>query len=282
MRLVHLNPLKNNSEVKRWRILTGSIERQSVNSPSSKFTAHMEIARRIEDIVQVHKYFSPTFPGRFSNDPDVIIASSNKTLEEFCFDRDTLLTELRGRNLPWSMFSKELENLKVANCTDLCKLGYAAYKTSKLIPKEVPVEKVSTAEPGDHTFLLIGRDPKTKITEPEDWNPEVLLLDLWGEGLFRVNPSSLKLITDFKGLTSSYSYPHSANCIANVLANFHSTTHSCTDDCMRKKEKPEYDCIVAPFDKYKQKLEVETTRMQVIDLQLQMAENEKQKTDQSS
>ncbi len=87
------------------------------------------------------------------------------------------------------------ERAKAGNCQEMAAVAFLF-----LLAKGIfPIELVSVK---NHTFVIVGRDSKTPIDTPEEWNKEAVICDPWyrdytrnaGQGFF----SKAESISDFR------------------------------------------------------------------------------------
>lgn len=103
-------------------------------------------------------------------------------------------TDLNDVNEDWKMLANSVEGIKIGACLDFSIVGFA-YGMEKLHLKQVEIFEIVK---GDHSFLVIGRDPQSKPHDYKNWGNSSVVCDPWAEICYPSNEISSKLY-DYKG-----------------------------------------------------------------------------------
>jgi len=145
-------------------IMTGKVEEWRINTANPKIGEHLALAKRIIQFVNEKIHFSSTYPNRSLDTPPLT------TLNEAIYyirepkDRD----ELEARSI----------EKKIGNCYEMARIGLRFPELG-----DTPIETI-TIRGGDHTFLVIGRDPTTEVSDISSWNPEAVICDPWSQSCY--------------------------------------------------------------------------------------------------
>lgn len=144
---------------------------------------NLSLSREIISFVNERILISANYPNR---------QPTNITQE---FHLEVVIDFIRAEN-DLKIRAERAMKFNVGNCSEMALVGLLCPEIVKTL---IPVELFEIEFPGDHEFLVVGRNPNTDPEDPSTWNPDAVICDPWTQGYY---PASLyrTLLKDCIGL----------------------------------------------------------------------------------
>ena len=131
---------------------------------------HLKLAATIQDYVHQRIFFSTNYQNRICILPEEEIARPE--------DLMAVIRDIRAGKTPREQLELSLR-YKTGNCEEMVRVGLQCPAI-----QDTYAETMGYQAPGDHLFLVIGRDPTTPPKIPEEWNRDAVICDVWAGTYF--------------------------------------------------------------------------------------------------
>lgn len=179
---------------------------QAPYNGSEKLAKHLEVSKKIIDFVHQRIFISRNYPNR----------------SETCYIPDhyleTVLQYVREAE-PKDQRLERVVRLKIGNCGEMASLGLSCPEAKST------ATEICDILPGDHRFLIVGRDLSTDPKKPESWNKDAVICDPWANAYYPISKMP-EFLYNYKGLIKLEEAPEHSNPYAPQVELFNPKTES--------------------------------------------------------